>query len=94
LPARLWHEAMMAALEGQAPAVLSNARPALAADMVAARSGQSADRPAQPLMPRERIGREFVERVAGEDNATVAPPASAPRRWLQAAKELLRELMP
>jgi penicillin-binding protein 1A len=94
LPARLWHEAMMAALEGRAPAVLSNARLAPAADMVAARSGQAADRPAQPLMPRERIGREFVERVAGEDNAAAAPPASAPRRWLQGAKELLRELMP
>ena len=91
LPARLWHDVMTSALDGRPPE--ANARPAQTAAAVAPRSGQAADQPSQPLMPRERIGREFVERVAGEDGSA-APAGSRPKRWLQAAKDLLREMLP
>jgi penicillin-binding protein 1A len=88
LPARLWQEVMLAALEGRAPASTT----------LAARADQPAERQAQPLLPRERIGSQFVERVIGEDAAagatTAAGPASAPQRWLRAARAFVRELMP
>ncbi len=83
LPARLWHDVMLVAHEGRAPS----------AAMLAARNGQPADQRPQPLMPRERIGSEFVDRVVGEDGSAVSPPADAPsarRGWIGTAKDLLR----
>jgi penicillin-binding protein 1A len=79
LPARLWHDVMLVAHEGRAPSTAT----------LAARSIQPADPRAQPLMPRERIGSEFVDRVAGEDGNAASPP-SAPRGWIGTAKDLLR----
>jgi penicillin-binding protein 1A len=79
LPARLWHDVMLVAHDGRAPS----------AAVLAARNGQPADQRPQPLMPRERIGSEFVDRVAGEDGNAASPP-SAPRGWIGTAKDLLR----
>lgn len=88
LPARLWHEVMLAALDGRTPAAAT----------VAARAEQPGEPRVQPLLPRERIGSQFVERVIGEDNAgdaaAVPRQTSAARRWLRSARELVRELMP
>jgi hypothetical protein len=87
LPARLWHEVMLAALEGRAPA-----------STTLARVEKPTERQAEPLLPRERIGSQFVERVIGEDAAAgaaaAARPASAPQRWLRAARAFVRDLMP
>ena len=79
LPARLWHDVMLVAHEGGAPSAATAAR---------------AKRPAaEPLMPRERIGSEFVDRAVGEDGNAASSPAAAPsarRGWIGAAKDLLR----
>ncbi len=79
LPARLWHDVMLAAHEGRASSTAIRAPPA--------------DQRAQPLMPRERIGSEFVDRVVGENSSTAAPHVDrsvAARGWLATAKDLLR----
>jgi penicillin-binding protein 1A len=81
LPARLWRDVMMAAHEGHPPAPLSVSAPA--------RSVVLASRGAPPLMPRERIGPEFVERAAagdGEGHTKV-------RGWLGSAVDRLREVL-
>ncbi len=78
LPARLWHDVMLVAHEGGAPSVA----------MQPARNGQP-----EPLMPRERIGSEFVDRAVGEDGnaaSSSAAATSARRGWIGAAKDLLR----
>jgi penicillin-binding protein 1A len=78
LPARLWHDVMLVAHEGGAPSVA----------MQPARNGRP-----EPLMPRERIGSEFVDRAVGEDGNAVSSPAAAPsarRGWVGTAKDLLR----
>jgi penicillin-binding protein 1A len=92
LPARLWHDLMTLAHEGSASAAQS--RPVLAPSaMLATGAIETGQRRQAPLMPRERIGAEFVDRVAGEGRGTVRPQSTS-RRWLQAAKDLLRELIP
>jgi len=81
LPARLWHDVMLAAHEG-----------ASASAPLAARS-QAGEQRAQPLLPRERIGSDFVDRVAGGDRgaaSTQADPPADRRGWLGNAKDLLR----
>jgi penicillin-binding protein 1A len=78
LPARLWHDVMLAAHEGGSASASLVAR---------AQSG------AQPLLPRERIGSDFVDRMAGGDRSAAAPPADPPADrggWLGTAKDLLR----
>jgi hypothetical protein len=89
LPARLWHDAMLAALDD---------RPSgSGAATVAARAEQPGEPRTQPLLPRERIESQFVERVTGAGNGVAsAAPAStmpAPQRWLRAAREKVRELI-
>jgi penicillin-binding protein 1A len=87
LPARLWHEALLAAYDTRVPV----------ATALPGHSDREAQQGAQPLLPRERIGSDFVERVIGEDGAAdatpTAPSHSAPKRWLRAAKDLAREWM-
>ncbi|HJZ45431.1 MAG TPA: hypothetical protein VJ233_17100, partial [Hyphomicrobiaceae bacterium] len=64
LPARLWRDVMMLAHQGHVPAPLSS--PARGSSRVlASPSGREAhERPNDRLlMPRERIGPEFVERA-------------------------------
>ena len=83
LPARLWHDVMLLAHEAGAPS----------AALQPARNGQPADQRPQPLMPRERIGSEFVDRAVGEDGNAASSPTAAPsarRGWIGAAKDLLR----
>ena len=87
LPARLWHDAMLAALDNRAPTAAT----------VAARAEQPTEPRTQPLLPRERIESQFVERVTTEDHAADAAPSArpvaAPQRWLRAAREKVRELI-
>jgi hypothetical protein len=69
---------MLVAHEGGAPSVA----------MQPARNGQP-----EPLMPRERIGSEFVDRAVGEDGNAASSPTAAPlarRGWVGTAKDLLR----
>jgi penicillin-binding protein 1A len=70
LPARLWHDVMLVAHEGRAPS----------AAMLAARNGQPADQRLQPLMPRERIGSDFVDRAVGEDGRKQGDPGAQETR--------------
>jgi penicillin-binding protein 1A len=93
LPAKLWHDVMTVAHDSRAPAALSRMAPTSAA-MLATGAIEPADQRASPLMPRQRIEPEFVDRVAGEDGDAADRPQSTSRRWLRAAKDLLRELMP
>jgi penicillin-binding protein 1A len=86
LPAALWHGVMLAAHDGRAPMVLPGAtaapsrRPALA----------------QPLLPRERIAPEFVERATADGGDMPSPRTGRPQPglsdWTDAAKDLLRGL--
>ena len=83
LPARLWHDVMLVAHEGGAPPRRAAARA----------TANRAEQRAHPLMPRERIGSDFVDRAVGEDGNAASSPAAAPsarRGWLGAAKDLLR----
>jgi penicillin-binding protein 1A len=91
LPARLWHDIMLTALEGRTPALLSGtARKSIAEATAAAVSASSG-----PLLPREPIGADFVERAIADDEPAPEPPPAAPQMatdWLSKAKGLLREL--
>jgi penicillin-binding protein 1A len=81
LPARLWHDVMLAAHEGGSASAPLAAR------------GQAGEQRAQPLLPRERIGSDFVDRVAGGDRGAASSQADPPadrRGWLGTAKDLLR----
>src|SRR5262245_31956639 len=87
LPARLWHDIMLAALDAHPPALPSaTARKSIAAAAVATSSG--------PLLPREPIGADFVERAIADDEPALGAPA-APQLgtgWVSKAKGLLRDL--
>jgi penicillin-binding protein 1A len=89
LPARLWHDVMLAAHDGGRPAPHE---PGVAA--VSAPASVPADLRAKPLVPRGRIGPDFLARVAGESSAPALDRRTGERRWLEAAKDMLRELMP
>jgi penicillin-binding protein 1A len=81
LPARLWHDAMLAAHEGDSASAPLAAR------------GQSGEQRVHPLLPRERIGSDFVDRMAGGERSAASSqddPPSGRRGWLGAAKDLLR----
>jgi penicillin-binding protein 1A len=92
LPARLWRDLMLAAHENRTlPAVPADpgARP------IAAALPASASPPTAPLMPRERIASQFIERATGDSTAAAAPsPLSTIRHWASEAKARLRDLMP
>ena len=95
LPARLWHDVMLIAHEGRAPVPLPGA-PAAAIGSVAGSRRPIAETQsiAQPLMPRERIGSEFIERATAriDDGAPPQAPSARPANsgWIGAAKGLLR----
>jgi penicillin-binding protein 1A len=89
LPARLWHDVMLAAHEGHAPVALVNARPAPTAALTTSSLGPG-NRPGQPLMPRERIGADFIGRVAGGRAGPAREPEPAQRDWIDTARDLLR----
>jgi membrane peptidoglycan carboxypeptidase len=94
LPARLWHDVMLAAHESRTPMALPGTVPTGAA-ILAARPGEPADTRDgdQPLMPRERIGSDFVDRVAGTGKGS-PPQRPAERGWLDSAKDLFGKLVP
>ena len=77
LPARLWHDIMLVAHENRAPSAAMLAAP-----------GQPGEQRVRPLLPRERIGSDFVDRVVGGYGNAASP--SAQRGWLDTAKDLLR----
>jgi penicillin-binding protein 1A len=94
LPARLWHDIMLMALEGGTPALSGTATRSMA-EVAAAGSQPTSPHPAEPLLPREPIGADFVARAIAEDAPAPEPPAEAPEMatgWLDKAKGLLREL--
>ena len=76
LPARLWRDAMHIAYGGSGPsAPLSEAGPASIASLVAGSAQQPPEprtSPA-PLMPRERIGADFIERATSEADGPPSP---------------------
>jgi penicillin-binding protein 1A len=80
LPARLWRDAMLYAHEGGASASLSG-------------SEQRAN--VAPMMPRERIGADFIARATTETEGAAPPPAPVPPAgpgWIGTTKDLLRGL--
>jgi penicillin-binding protein 1A len=91
LPARLWRDAMLIAHDGDASASM----PPSIASLAAGEPRQSPERRATvaPLMPRERIGADFIERAT----TTVEDPPPSPTQstgsgWIGTAKDLLRGL--
>jgi len=91
LPARLWRDIMLAALEGHTPALLSGT----ARNSIAEAAAGAPPATTGPLLPREPIGADFVERAIADDEP--APEASPvePQTgtgWVSKAKGLLREL--
>jgi penicillin-binding protein 1A len=91
LPARLWRDIMLAALEGHTPALLSGT----ARNSIAEAAAGAPPAATGPLLPREPIGADFVERAIADDEP--APEASPvePQTgtgWVSKAKGLLREL--
>ena len=95
LPARLWHDIMLFAHEGHTPVVLPGAAPASSALLAGRREQPAGSRSAgAPLMPRERIEPEFVERATADsgDAGTTPPAAAQPSGsgWIGTAKDVLR----
>ncbi len=92
LPARLWHDVMLIAHEGRAVAPVSGT----AAASIAALAAASEPRAGTPLLPRERIGADFIERAIAEDDepAPQLPATAQPSGpgLMGAAKQLLRGL--
>jgi penicillin-binding protein 1A len=99
LPAKLWHDTMVMAHEGRAPAALPGTVQAASSTLAARGDRPAPEQPDDaPLMPRERIDAGFVERViaAEAEQGEVAPsPPSADawpsrRTWIGAAADRLR----
>jgi penicillin-binding protein 1A len=91
LPARLWRDAMLIAYDGDAS---TSTAPSIAS-LAAGEPRQSAERRANvaPLMPRERIGADFIERATTiVEDPTPAPTQSTGSGWIGSAKDLLRGL--
>jgi penicillin-binding protein 1A len=91
LPARLWHDIMQIAHEGRAPVPLPGAPPASIAALVTSSAGVPSGS-AQPLMPREQISVDFVERATAEDDPPPSQPVEPARPLPSAWKGLLRGL--
>jgi penicillin-binding protein 1A len=88
LPARLWRDIMLAALE-PGPALLSGT----AHKSIAESATGAAPAANGPLLPREPIGAEFVERAIADDEPAPEPSPLAPQTgWVSKAKGLLRQL--
>ena len=96
LPARLWHDVMVIAHEGRAPAPPPGPAPASIASLVAGGAHPAAPHASAPLLPRERIGADFIERAtAGDDDPAAQPPQAARPSspgFMGTAKALLRGL--
>ena len=100
LPARLWHDVMVMAHEGQPPAALASAAPSSRIiSGTRAAPGQARTRRTQPpLLPKERIGPEFVQRAIAAESMLardVAPTSggsqrSAVRAWVGSTVDRLR----
>src|SRR5436190_2106649 len=91
LPARLWRDAMLIAHEGDASASM----PPSIASLAAGEPRQSPERRANvaPLMPRERIGADFIERATTiVEDPPPSPTLSTGSGWIGTAKDLLRGL--
>ena len=89
LPARLWRDIMLTALEARTPALQSGTtRKSIAEAATGAAPAASG-----PLLPREPIGADFVERAIADDEPAPAPSPVAPQTgWVDKAKGLLRQL--
>ena len=84
LPARLWHDIMVLAHDGRAPAALPGTMPT--APLSQAPPSQTAAERSEdrPILPLERIEPEFVERVLGKNGASrQSPPLSVRRGGLR-----------
>jgi penicillin-binding protein 1A len=89
LPARLWRDIMLTALDGRSPA-----QPSLRKSTAEAAAGAA---PAANglLLPREPIGADFIERAIADDEPAPDPSPGASQMgtgWVSKAKGLLREL--
>jgi penicillin-binding protein 1A len=85
LPARLWRDIMLMALEDRTPALPSGTARRSIAEVAGPRSSG-------PLLPSEPIGADFIERAIAEDEPATEPPPEAGKDWMSKAKGLLREL--
>jgi hypothetical protein len=89
LPARLWRDIMLTALEARTPALQSGT----AHKSIAEAATGAAPAASGPLLPREPIGADFVERAIADDEPAPAPSPVAPQTgWVDKAKGLLRQL--
>jgi penicillin-binding protein 1A len=99
LPAKLWRDVMVMAHEGHVPAPLSS--PARGSSRVlASPDGRAAhERPNDPLlMPRERIGPDFVQRAIAADGdgsrssiRETSPEPAGLRAWVGTTVDRLRQ---
>jgi penicillin-binding protein 1A len=99
LPARLWHDAMLAAHAGRLPQALPGAAPPSGTALATSYELPAGSPPRSngaPLMPRERIEPEFIKRATADGvDARASPPALTPPDgpgWIGTAKNLLRGL--
>jgi membrane peptidoglycan carboxypeptidase len=97
LPSKLWHEVMMLAHEGRAPAALPGTVPASPlATITGAASKATQDRTRdQPVTPDDRIDEWFVQRAldrSGGSQPAIEPPGggSARSSWIGRAVEKVR----
>jgi penicillin-binding protein 1A len=92
LPARLWHDIMLAALEDRTTALLAGTARRSIGEFAGGQTTTPGSK--EPLLPREPIGADFIERATAEDEPGAAPPAGAEAGtgWISKAKSLLREL--
>jgi penicillin-binding protein 1A len=91
LPARLWRDIMLTALEGHAPALPSGT----ARNSIAEAAAGAPPAASGPLLPREPIGADFVERAIADDEPAPDASPDEPQMgtgWISKAKGLLREL--
>jgi penicillin-binding protein 1A len=88
LPARLWRDIMLTALEARTPALLSGTARKSIAEATGAAPAASG-----PLLPSEPIGADFVERAIADDEPASEPSPVPPQTgWVSKAKGLLRQL--
>ena len=93
LPARVWHDVMLAAHEGRTAMPLQGAAPASIASLATYGTAPAEPRASvPPLMPRERIDAEFIERATAEDDEPPLPVQPRSPSWVGTAKGLLRGL--
>jgi penicillin-binding protein 1A len=85
LPAKLWHDVMASAHEQRAPVALPGVRsPLLPAVSLAGRAetGEIAGGDNQPLLPRQQIETDFIERALAGERPPPSPTRPAAKSWI------------